>query len=154
MNPNIDALRGSVTVELSQEARTFNWLLDSFTTETDGVLEAIAVSSDGLLIGVSSDLPRDSADRLGAITSAMLSLAHGVSESCPLGRPDKVVIELTEGFMQVCTISAGCALGVLATSQASLGTIAYETAVFANRASEVISPQLVDELRYLVGYPP
>ena len=33
-------------------------------------------------------------------------------------------------------------------------TIAYETAVFANRASEVLSPQLVDELRYIVGYPP
>jgi uncharacterized protein len=141
------------TTGISAAAQNFNWLINRFNRETADVVAVIAVSSDGLLIGMSSDLARDSADRLGAITSAVLSLAHGVSESYPLGRPDKVVIEMTEGFMLVCTISAGCALGVLATSQASLGTIAYETAVFANRASEVISPQLVDELRYIVGYP-
>lgn len=142
------------TTGISAAAQNFNWLINRFRRETADVAAVIAVSSDGLLIGASADLARDNADRLGAITSAMLSLAHGVSESCPLGRPDKVVIEMTEGFMLVCTISSGCALGVLATSEASLGTIAYETAVFANRASEVISPQLVDELRYLVGYPP
>jgi predicted regulator of Ras-like GTPase activity (Roadblock/LC7/MglB family) len=56
--------------------------------------------------------------------------------------------------MLVCTISAGCALGVLASADASLGTIAYEMAMFANRASEVLSPRLIDELRFTVGYPP
>ena len=34
------------TGQLSAEARNFNWLLDSFTSGTAGVLEAIAVSSD------------------------------------------------------------------------------------------------------------
>jgi predicted regulator of Ras-like GTPase activity (Roadblock/LC7/MglB family) len=142
------------TAGISAAAHNFNWLISRFNQETADVGAVIAVSSDGLLIGMSSDLKRANADRLAAITSAVLSLAHGVSESYPLGRPDKVVIEMTEGFMLVCTISAGCALGVLATSRASLGTVAYETAVFANRASEVLSPQLIDELRFIVGYPP
>jgi predicted regulator of Ras-like GTPase activity (Roadblock/LC7/MglB family) len=142
------------TTGISAAASNFSWLISRFSRETAEVAGVIAVSSDGLLIGCSSTLERASADRLAAITSAVLSLAHGVSESVPIGQPDKVVIEMTEGFMLVCTISAGCALGVLATSQASLGTVAYETAVFANRASEVLSPQLVDELRYIVGYPP
>jgi predicted regulator of Ras-like GTPase activity (Roadblock/LC7/MglB family) len=140
------------TTGTSAAAQNFNWLVTRFARETADVDVVIAVSSDGLLIGMSSDLDRAVADRLSAITSAVLSLAHGVSESYPLGIPDKVVIELTRGFMLVCTISAGCALGVLASSQASLGTIAYEMAVFANRASEVLSPTLIDELRYTVGH--
>lgn len=146
MNPSITGI--------SADAQNFNWLVSRFARETAGVAAVIAVSSDGLLIGVSTGLDRATADRLAAITSAVLSLAHGVAESYPLGDPDKVVIELTEGYMLVCTISAGCALGVLATARASLGTIAYEMAVFANRASEVLSPRLIDELRFSVGYPP
>jgi predicted regulator of Ras-like GTPase activity (Roadblock/LC7/MglB family) len=139
------------TTGISAEASNFNWLVSRFSRETADVVGVIAVSADGLLIGKSADLDRASADRLAAITSAVLSLAHGVSESYPLGVPDKVVLEMTEGFMLVCRISAGCSLGVLATSHASLGTVAYEMAVFANRASEVLSPQLIDELRVVVG---
>ncbi len=142
------------TIGISADAHNFNWLVNRFARDTAGVAAVIAVSSDGLLIGMSAHLDRASADRLAAISSAVLSLANGVSESYPLGEPDKVVIELTEGYMLVCTISAGCALGVLASTHASLGTIAYEMAVFANRASEVLSPRLIDELRYTVGYPP
>jgi predicted regulator of Ras-like GTPase activity (Roadblock/LC7/MglB family) len=139
---------------ISTEAHNFNWLVNRFAQETAGVGAVIAVSSDGLLIGMSAELDRASADRLAAISSAVLSLAQGVSHSYPLGEPDKVVIELTHGYMLVCTISAGCALGVLASADASLGTIAYEMAMFANRASEVLSPRLIDELRFTVGYPP
>lgn len=137
---------------LSVDAQNFNWLVSRFARETGGVVAAIAVSSDGLLIAVSSELERANADRLAAISSAMLSLAHGASECHPLGQPDKVVIELTQGYLLVCTISAGCVLGVLASKQASLGTIAYEMALFANRASEVLTPRLIEELKYTVGY--
>ncbi|HEV7713181.1 MAG TPA: dynein regulation protein LC7, partial [Asanoa sp.] len=38
--PDADVSNG----QLSQEAQTFNWLLDSFTSGTAGVVEAIAVS--------------------------------------------------------------------------------------------------------------
>jgi predicted regulator of Ras-like GTPase activity (Roadblock/LC7/MglB family) len=82
----------------------------------------------------------------------MLSLAHGVSDCYPLGEPDKVVIELQQGYLLVCTISVGCLLGVLATKQASLGTVAFEMALFANRASEVLTPRLIEELKYTIGH--
>jgi predicted regulator of Ras-like GTPase activity (Roadblock/LC7/MglB family) len=137
--------------DVSVDAKNFNWLVGRFAQETAGVVAAIAVSSDGLLIAMSADLPRADADRLAAICSATLSLAHGVSECAPLGEPDKVVIELTKGYMLVCTISVGCALGVLADKQASLGSVAYEMALFANRASAVLSPRLIEELKQTVG---
>ena len=81
----------------------------------------------------------------------MLSLAGGVSDCQPLGAPDKVIVELGHGYLVVCTISIGCALGVLASKQASLGTIAYEMAMFANRASAVLTPQVIEELKFTVG---
>lgn len=136
---------------VSVDAQNFNWLVSRFAKDTAEVIAAIAVSSDGLLIAMSSALERSNADRLAAISSAILSLAHGTSECYPLGEPDKVVIELTQGYLMVCTISVGCALGVLATKQASLGTIAYEMALFANRVSAVLTPRLIEELRYTIG---
>jgi predicted regulator of Ras-like GTPase activity (Roadblock/LC7/MglB family) len=136
---------------VSVEAQNFNWLVSRFTQTTAGAIAAIAVSADGLLIASSAELARPNADRLAAIASAMLGLANGVSDSHPLGHPDKVIIELERGFLLVCTISIGCSLGVLATKQASLGTIAYEMAMFANRASAVLTPQLIEELKNNVG---
>ncbi|OLB75288.1 MAG: dynein regulation protein LC7 [Actinobacteria bacterium 13_2_20CM_2_71_6] len=139
------------TSGVSVEAQNFNWLVARFAQETAGVIAAIAVSSDGLLVAMSAELERANADRLAAIGSAMLSLSHGVSECYPLGEPDKVVIELAQGYLLVCTISVGCALGVLATKQASLGTVAFEMALFANRASGVLTPRLIEELKFTLG---
>jgi uncharacterized protein len=136
---------------VSAEAQNFNWLVSRFAQNTAGAIAAIAVSADGLLIAMSSELARANADRLAAITASMLGLANGVSESYPLGAPDKVIIELEQGYLLVCTISIGCSLGVLATKQASLGTIAYEMAMFANRATAVLTPQLIEELKNTVG---
>ena len=136
---------------ISVEAQNFNWLVARFAQETAGVIAALAVSSDGLLVAMSAELERANADRLAAIGSAMLSLAHGVSDCYPLGEPDKVVIELEQGYLLVCTISVGCLLGVLATKQASLGTVAFEMALFANRAASVLTPRLIEELKFTLG---
>jgi len=136
---------------ISSGAQSFNWLVNRFAEGTAGVIAAIAVSADGLLIAMSDDMERASADRLAAIASATLGLANGVSESYPLGPPDKVIIELEHGYLLVCTMSIGCSLGVLASKPASLGTVAYEMAMFSNRASTVLTPQLIEELKDMVG---
>lgn len=138
--------------QISPDAQSFNWLLNRFASETAGVSEAIAVSSDGLLMAMSSTLDRTEADRLAAITSAIMSLANGASRCYDLGEPNKVIIDLDHGYMLVSMISAGSALGVLATKSANLGNIAYEMALFTNRAGPVLTPQLVEELKITVGY--
>jgi len=137
---------------LSTEAQQFNWLLTQFAANTPEVIDAIAVSSDGLLIAMSQKLDRANADRLAAITSAVISLAQGAGRVYDLGAPNKVIIDLDRGYLLVSAITAGSALGVLATRSANLGNLAYEMAVFANRAGEVISPQLIEELKVSVGY--
>lgn len=135
----------------SPEARSFNWLLDRFAAETAGVSDAIAVSSDGLLIAMATSSNRDDAERFAAITSAITSLAGGASRLYQMGFTNKIIIDFEHGYLLVATISTGSALGVLASKQADLGTIAYEMAVFANRAGRVLTPQLIDELKNSVA---
>jgi predicted regulator of Ras-like GTPase activity (Roadblock/LC7/MglB family) len=137
--------------QLSPDARQFNWLLNEFAKDVPGVVDAIAVSSDGLLMAMSTTLERADADRLAAITSAIVSLAGGASRVYDLGAPIKIVIDLERGFILVCAISVGSALGVLASKSANLGALAYEMAMFANRAGSVLTPSLIEELKTTVG---
>ena len=62
---------------VSEEARTFSWLLNGFVDKTAGVTDAVAVSSDGLLMAMSSSLTRASAEQLAAIISGPVSLGNG-----------------------------------------------------------------------------
>jgi uncharacterized protein len=137
-------------MQISSEAQQFNWLLARFATETAGVGEAIAVSSDGLLVAMSSNLSRADADRLAAITSAINSLASGASRVYNLGETNKIIIDLDRGYLLVSTVSPGAALGVLAGKEANLGNLAYDMAVFANRVASILTPTLIDELKTTV----
>jgi predicted regulator of Ras-like GTPase activity (Roadblock/LC7/MglB family) len=133
--------------DVSTEAQQFNWLLSQFAVNTPGLIHAIAVSSDGLLMAMSQRLDRASADRLAAITSAFISLATGASRVYALGGTNKIIVDLDKGYLLLGSISVGSALGVLASRTANLGTLAYEMAMFANRAGAVLTPQLIDELK-------
>ncbi|GIG01122.1 roadblock/LC7 domain-containing protein [Catellatospora citrea] len=137
--------------QISNEAQQFNWLLTRFATETAGVSAAIAVSADGLLMAMSAALSRSDADRLAAIVSAVNSLAGGASRLYDLGASRKVIIDLERGYLLVSSISGSSTLGVLARSEANLGDLAYEMAVFANRTSGVLTPGLINELKSVVG---
>ena len=137
-------------VELSPEAQTFNWLLDSFTTGTAGVREAIAVSSDGLLMAVSAIEDRSNAERLAAMVSGLTSLAGGVASWYSLGDLNRVIVDMADGYFLITAISAGSVLGVVADRSSNLGTIAYEMTLFAGRAGGALTPQLIVELKNAV----
>jgi uncharacterized protein len=137
----------SSQVQLSAEAKTFNWLLDSFTSSTAGVTEAIAVSSDGLLMAMSAIDDRANAERLAAVVSGMTSLAGGVANWYSLGDLNRVVVDMADGYLLITAISAGSVLGVIADRSANLGTVAYEMTLFASRAGSALTPQLIVELK-------
>jgi predicted regulator of Ras-like GTPase activity (Roadblock/LC7/MglB family) len=138
-------------LELSAEAKTFNWLLDSFTTGTAGVMEAIAVSSDGLLIAMSAIKDRANAERLAAVVSGLTSLAGGASSWYGLGPINRVIIDMGEGYLIVTAISSGSVLGVIADRSVNLSTLAYEMTLFANRAGRALTPRLIVELQNAVS---
>jgi uncharacterized protein len=139
------------TTDLRAAAADFTWLLDRFATETAGVVDAIAVSSDGLLIAASQLREPADSERLAAIVSGMTSLAAGASGNYGLGGLNKVIIDLEGGHVLVSAIGSGAVLGVVASKEAKLGNIAYEMTLFANRAGTALTPQLVLELKQSVG---
>lgn len=140
----------SSQVELSPEAKNFNWLLDSFTSSTAGVKEAIAVSSDGLLMAISAIDDRANAERLAAVVSGLTSLAGGVASWYSLGDLNRVIVDMADGYLLITAISAGSVLGVIADRSANLGTVAYEMTLFAGRAGGALTPQLIVELKNAV----
>jgi uncharacterized protein len=138
--------------QTSSAAQQFNWMLSQFASRTPSVVDAIAVSADGLLMAMSDQLRREDADRMAAITSALMSLSNGAGKVHDMGLPSRVIIDLERGYLLVTAISIGSALGVYTTKAANLGQLAYEMATFANRASEVLTPTLIEELKATVGY--
>ncbi|WP_426507205.1 roadblock/LC7 domain-containing protein [Dactylosporangium sp. McL0621] len=132
---------------LSADAKKFNWLLDSFTTNTAGVREAIAVSSDGLVMAMSAVHDRANADRLAAIVSGMTSLSAGAAGWYSLGSLNRVIVDMAGGYLLITAISRGSVLGVIADRSANLGTVAYEMTLFAGRAGAALTPALIAELK-------
>ena len=129
------------------DPHTFNWLLANFVRGTDGVRDAVAVSSDGLLIAMSEGLDRTSADRLAALVSGLSSLAKSASRNYDFDGLKLIMIEMRRGFLLVSAIDDGSCVGVIADSNCDIGLVGYEIAVLADRAGALLTPALISELR-------
>lgn len=138
------------TLDTHNDSQTFNWLLANFVRNTDGVRDAVAVSSDGLLIAVSDGLGRTEADHLAAIVSGLSSLARSASKRYSFDGVKLIMIEMGRGFLLVSAIRDGSCLGVLADSSGELGLVGYEMAVLAERAGDLLTPTLIADLRQVL----
>ena len=129
---------------------TLNWLMANFARGTDGVRDAVAVSSDGLLIATSDGLDRSAADHLAAIVASITSLARSASQRHALDDIKLIMIEMRRGFLLVSAIADGSCLGVLADAASDVGLIGYEIAVLVERAGAILTPSLIAESRQLL----
>lgn len=136
-----------MTTEPHPSPQNFNWLISNFVHGTDGVREAVAVSSDGLLIAMSDGLDRTAADRLAALVSGLASLARSASRHYDFDGLKLIMIEMRRGFLLVSTIADGSCIAVLAEENCDVGLIGYEIAVLVDRAGSLLSPALISELR-------
>lgn len=132
---------------LSDGARNVNWLLDSFVAQTEGVEQAVGVSSDGLLMAISSALNRDEADRLAASISGMISLALGTSRLLHKGPLRQVITEFGQGYLLVSAIADGSCLGVVTSGTCDLGMVGYQSALLVERIGQLLTPELIVELK-------
>ena len=135
------------TTGQSEGARSFSWLLNGFVDKTAGVSGAVAVSSDGLLMAMSSELSRDSAEQLAAIISGMVSLGHGASSCFGFDGLEQIIVAMGKGYLFVSSISDGSCLGVVAAKGADIGLVGYQTTLLVERAGAVLTPELVMELK-------
>ncbi|MBG0565531.1 roadblock/LC7 domain-containing protein [Actinoplanes aureus] len=136
-----------MSVEAQADRHQFNWLLGNFVHQTDGVRDAVAVSSDGLLIAASEGLHRPDADQLAAIVSSLASLARSASRRYEFDGLKLIMIEMYRGFLVISVIPGGSCLGVVATGDCDLGLVGYEISVLAERFGELLTPALIAESR-------
>jgi hypothetical protein len=114
--------------------------------------QAVVVSSDGLPLAVSNGVERETADRLAAVSSGMIGLAYGSAGRFGAGSVSNVIIEMTNGWLFVTGIRDGSLMCVLTERATDIGAVAYEMAVFAEKAGEMLTPEVRDELKaHLIG---
>ncbi|MFN8081874.1 MAG: roadblock/LC7 domain-containing protein [Kineosporiaceae bacterium] len=131
----------------STPGQEFGWMLANFVRTTAGVREAVAVSTDGLLIAGSAGLSRSEADHLAAIVSSLVSLGRSAARRYEFEGLKLIMIEMVRGFLLVSTIAGGSCIGVVADGDGDLGLIGYETASLAERFGPMLTPALISESR-------
>lgn len=132
---------------MSSGAQSLNWLVGKFVEQVPSVREAVVVSSDGLPLAVSGGMDREAAERLSAVASGLIGLAYGSAGRFGAGAVNNVIIEMERGWLFVTGIRDGSLLCVVAAREADIGMIGYEMALFADRAGDVLTPEVRDELK-------
>lgn len=134
-------------MSLSEKANNVNWLMANFVRSTPGVDQAVAVSSDGLLIAMSTQLERGSADKMAAIITGIRALAHGAANELAKGQVMQVLVEMAGAYMFVSAISGGSTLGVVTARDCDLGLIGFEITLLVERVGAQLTPTLITELK-------
>jgi predicted regulator of Ras-like GTPase activity (Roadblock/LC7/MglB family) len=120
--------------------RDLGWMLDTFAERVPDVSHAIAISSDGLMVAATRNLPPERADQLAATGSGLVSLLRGAAGFFDAGRVISNVTQLEGGFMFSMAFSDGASLLVLATPTCDVGKVSYEMTELANRIGDALTP--------------
>ncbi|ARX88712.1 roadblock/LC7 domain-containing protein [Streptomyces alboflavus] len=112
------------------------WLLDDLTKRVEHVRHALVLSNDGLVTGASSDLEREDAEHLAAVSSGLHSLAKGSGRHFHAGNVRQTMIEFDDAVLFVTAAGDGSCLCVLSSAQADIGQVAYEMTLLVNRVGE------------------
>jgi predicted regulator of Ras-like GTPase activity (Roadblock/LC7/MglB family) len=125
---------------VSSAANRLDWLLADFARETPGVVAAVVVSVDGLPLAVSASVSDTLADQLAAAASGLLSLARATTHLLAAGTLTQTILEMTEGYMFITSVSRGATVAVQAIRQCDLGLIGYEMTMLAERVGRALDP--------------
>jgi len=135
---------------MTTAVENLNWLVARFVQQVVAVRQAVVVSSDGLPLAVSDNVDRETGERLAAVASGMIGLAYGSAGRFGAGAVSNVIVEMENGWMFVTGIRDGSLMCVVAAKDADIGTIGYEIAVFSDRAGDVLTPEVREELKCLM----
>jgi predicted regulator of Ras-like GTPase activity (Roadblock/LC7/MglB family) len=134
-------------VTVLDDTREFSWMLARFVEQTPGVQGAVAVSSDGLLMAMSTALTREAAEPVAAIVSGITSLGLGAARALDDDGLDRIIVGMRLGVLVIASVSDGSAIGVVARNGCDIGAVGYQMTVLADRAGAMLTPALVAELQ-------
>lgn len=132
---------------MSENVVTLDFLLNDLVQRCAPHVEhAIAVSSDGLLVAATRDLPTDRADQLAAFAAGLIGLVGGTARCLEAGAVVNNVTELERGFVISMAVSTGASLLALASRGSDLALVSFELAELINRVGHAITPDARNDL--------
>jgi uncharacterized protein len=117
-----------------------DWLLVDFARETPGVQAAVVMSVDGLPLAASAGVDDTLADQLSAAASGLISLARATVQLLRSGELTQTILETTEGYFFVTSVSSGATVAVHTVRRCDLGLVGYEMTVLAERVGRALDP--------------
>jgi predicted regulator of Ras-like GTPase activity (Roadblock/LC7/MglB family) len=116
-----------------------DWLLDGLIDRAAGADRAVVLSADGLLMARSRNMSIPDAEHLSAVASAFQSLSRGAGRYFGGGEVRQTIVEMEHAFLMVTAAGAGACLALIATEDADLGMLAYETNLMVVRVGAWLS---------------
>lgn len=117
-----------------------DWLLTDFARGTPGVVHALVVSADGLLLAATPNVDHALGDQLSAATSGLVSLARGTATLLGTSPVSQTILEMAGGYLFLTSISHGSLLAVSTTRSADMGLVGYEMTMLASRVGHALTP--------------
>lgn len=117
-----------------------DWLVNGFIRDTPGVLHALVVSGDGLLLASSDSVDAVLGDQLSAATSGLVSLSRGAAQLLNLAPVSQTIVEMVGGYLFATSISQGSTLAVVAHRHCDMGMVGYEMTMLASRVGHALTP--------------
>ena len=119
-----------------------DWLLSSLTETVDHVEQAVILSSDGLVLGLSPGLAQEDAEHLAALAAGVQSLARGAGKRFRGGNVRQTIIEMDAALLFITNAGQSTCLAVLAAPEADAGQVAYEMTVLVKRLGQHLGTDL------------
>jgi predicted regulator of Ras-like GTPase activity (Roadblock/LC7/MglB family) len=117
----------------------FSWLLDELVDRVGEVRQAVLLSRDGLLMGVSRGVGREEAEHLAAISAGVHSLANGAREHFGKDEVRQTIVEMNDALFFVCAAGSGSCLAVMADAGGNTGLVAYEMTMLVKRVRKQLA---------------
>jgi predicted regulator of Ras-like GTPase activity (Roadblock/LC7/MglB family) len=128
-------------------ATDMGWLVDRFVRETPGVLHAVVVSVDGLLVAMDATCDRAVADQLAAVVAGLNQMSAGAGQVFGAGELQQQLVQYAAGYILLRSLARGSVMAAVAERRCDMAQVGHELATLARQVGEALSPQLITELR-------
>ena len=121
-------------------ATNSEWTINEFATDTPGVIHALLVAADGLLIVASKGLDRDRADKTAATAGSLISVARAISGEFRAGSPEILTFRTPILHFLFMEVPDRAGLAVLADRTSDLGVVGHQMRRFVAAVGTRLNP--------------
>lgn len=123
------------------------WLVDRFVHETPGVMHAVVVSIDGLLVAMDDGCDRAVGDQLAAVVAGLNQMCAGAGEAFGAGELQQQLVQYAAGYILLRSIDRGAVMAAVAERRCDMAQVGHALATLGRQVGAALSPQLITELR-------